>query len=356
MKFHYIISFTLATLTVVHPLPNANFLARNPCDTAACLPMFPPACGGGICSGPKFIEDASCCSNTDYQSACCGNHALECCDENEQQVAFCSQNENSNLLVCKREAPQAIFQRSPMYYSAANEGNNEIQHANCCDKGVGECSEESHQTQLSNDNGQEFVAVNRKRCKAGSAGMREQKRLFMNSDCCAENSFSNEAIGSHNMAEMDNNESEVESCNAYMNNHNVILRRHFDNGNSGVPRKRGLHLLRRSCSFLGGSAPCGSPAPCGFHAPCGSTAPCGFHAPCGSTAACEIPAPCGIPAACEIPAPCGIPHLMNQGIQSDQQLCQADCCDHAYEEQNSSGCETMGCGGCQSSFVMDTCA
>ncbi|CAG8721644.1 8425_t:CDS:1, partial [Acaulospora morrowiae] len=328
MKFHYIVSFTLATLTVVNSLPNTNFLARNPCDTAACLPNFFPACGGGICSGPKLIGDASCCSNTDYESACCDNHALECCDENEQQVAFCSQNENSNLLVCKREEPRVIFQRSPMYYSAANEGNNEVQRANCCDKGVGECSEQSHQTQVSNENGQDFVAVNRKRCKTGNAGMREQKRLYLNSDCCSENSFSKEAIGNHNMAEMDNNESEMESCNAYMNNHNVILRRYFDNGNpyeSGIPRKRGLHLLRRS--FLGGSAPCGSPAPCGFHAPCGSPAPCGFHAPCGSPASCEIPS---------VGNCCSAPHLMNQGIQSDQQLCQADCCDHAYEEQDSS--------------------
>ncbi|CAG8660997.1 16608_t:CDS:2, partial [Acaulospora colombiana] len=160
-----------------------------------------------------------------------------CCDETEQQTSYCSQNENSNALIGKRDTPRVIFQRSPLYYDVASEGCNQVQQANCYDKSVGDCCEQSYQTQVSDEEGQGFMLVDQKRCTLndlGSASFKGEKRLFLNSDNCAENTCLTAAINNYNVAEMENKENEVESCNTCMNNYDIIHRRgliYLVNGN-----------------------------------------------------------------------------------------------------------------------------
>ncbi|CAG8497846.1 9252_t:CDS:1 [Acaulospora morrowiae] len=138
----------------------------HPCDTDAFFPMIPPICFGPI---PKLINDVSCCSSVKYESECCNGHVFGCCDETEQQVSYCDQNENSMTLIEERGTPRVITQRSPSYYDAIDEECNQVQQSNYCDKNIEECCMQNYQTNISNDREQEFASIIRRRRFLGNA-------------------------------------------------------------------------------------------------------------------------------------------------------------------------------------------
>ncbi|CAG8526761.1 428_t:CDS:2 [Acaulospora colombiana] len=175
----------------------------------------------------------------------------------------------------------------------------------------------------------------------------------------------------------DETEQQVSYCGQNENCKTMILKRGMNqkpnfpgdnksSHNSGILRKRGLRLLRRNYPRCGGVQPLvAAPEFCGG---CGGVQPLvaapEFCGGCGGVqplvAAPEFCGGCGgvqplvaAPGFCGGFGGCGGPSIMNQEALSDQELCQANCVEHAYEEQCSCDGETMGSNENQSSFIMN---
>ncbi|CAG8454932.1 3922_t:CDS:2 [Dentiscutata heterogama] len=185
-NYHCVVFFILIAVLMVKAFPKQNLRVRNPC--------FPPidTCVSS-CAAPKLIQDSSGASSNNYESCFSNNHALESCDELEQQVAYCNQNENNYNLVCKRTPlnnlpihyKQPLFmvrsllnKRSPIILDIGSEGYNQYQQENLCDSDLAECCSQQQQQSICNENENSFSKVGKRNLnkRIMNIGYQGQKR------------------------------------------------------------------------------------------------------------------------------------------------------------------------------------